>query len=109
MLFAFLLLWGAGAYACPGDSGEPLPPAGELEALEQALASVASQCADHPGYLAYRGAVLNALGRPAEAALLLERALLLDPRRAGAQIDYAEALAALGERASAVALLRAVL
>lgn len=109
LLFAFLLLWGTGAFACPGDSGEPLPPAGELKALEQALASAAPQCEGHPGYLAYRGAVLNALGRPAEAALLLERALLLDPLRAGAQIDYAEALAALGDAASAVALLRQVL
>src|SRR3972149_4452029 len=69
---------------------------------------LASECGRHAGYLAYRGAVLNALGRHEQAALLLEQALLFDPARAGAQIDYAEALAALGDAASAAALLRDV-
>jgi len=94
--------------ACPGDAGETLPAAGKLQALEDALLVQAAECGSHAGYLAYRGAVLNALGRHAEAALLLEQALLLDPQRAGAQIDYAEALAALGDNASAAALLRDV-
>jgi len=101
-----LLFAGAAWAACPGDAGEPLPPAEALQASEQRLARLASECGRHAGYLAYHGAVLNALGRPAEAALLLEQALLLDPRRAAAQIDYAEALAALGDHASAAALLR---
>ncbi len=95
--------------ACPGDEGEPLPPPEKLRALDEELIRQADECGAQPGYLAYRGAVLNALGRPAEAAVVLEEALLLDPRRAGAQIDYAEALAALGDRTSAVALIRDVL
>jgi tetratricopeptide (TPR) repeat protein len=95
--------------ACPGDTGEPLPATEKLQGLEDMLAPLASECGAHAGYLAYRGAVLNALGRHTEAALLLERALLLDPARAGAQIDYAEALGALGDRASAAALLRDVI
>jgi len=110
LLFAFLFLWGASALAaCPGDAGEPLPPRDQLPELEKKLASLAPQCEDKPGYLAYRGAALNALGRPAEAAVLLEHALLLDPRRAGTQVDYAEALAALGDTAAAAALLRDLL
>jgi predicted Zn-dependent protease len=94
--------------ACPGDAGEPLPAPDKLQALEDTLAPLAAECGRHAGYLAYRGAVLNALGRHAEAALLLEQALLLDPARAGAQIDYAEALAALGDNLSAAAMLRDV-
>lgn len=113
MLFAALaalaVLFCSGAWAaCPGDAGEPLPAAEKLQALEDVLAPRVTECGGHAGYLAYRGAVLNALGRHAEAALLLEQALMRDPERAGAQIDYAEALAALGDNASAAALLRDV-
>jgi len=110
LIFAFLLLWSATApAACPGDAGELLPPRAELPALEKRLAGLAAECGGQPGYLAYRGAVLNALGRPAEAAALLEAALLIDPARAGAQIDYAESLAALGDSTAAAALLRDLL
>lgn len=103
------LLSGVTLAACPGDGGEPLPPREQLPALERELARLAPECSGQAGYLAYRGAVLNALGRPDEAAELLERALLLDPGRAGAQIDYAESLAALGDAAAAAALLRDLL
>ncbi len=109
LLLFFLLLWAGAVRACPGDADERLPPPDQLATLEQALAQRAAECGSHAGYLAYHGAVLNALGRPAEAAVLLEHALLLDPQRAGAQIDYAQALAALGDRASATTLLRDVL
>ena len=109
LLAASLLLSHPVLAVCPGDAGEPLPPPEKLQAAEEDLARLAAECSGQPGYLAYRGAILNALGRPDAAAVLLEQALLLDPRRAGAQIDYAESLAALGDRASAVALLREVL
>ncbi len=108
-LFALLLFSATTAFACPGDAGEPLPSPDKLAVLERELARLAPECGTHAGYLAYRGAVLNALGRPAEAALLLEQALLLDPQRASAQIDYAEALDALGDSTSAAVLLREVL
>jgi hypothetical protein len=95
--------------ACPGDAGEPLPPRDQLAALEQELGRLTPACSKQPGFLAYRGAVLNGLGRWAEAAMLLEEALLLDPYRASAQIDYAETLAALGDAPAASALLRELL
>lgn len=109
LLLVFLLLWATVVRACPGDADERLPPADKLGVLERELAQHAAECGGHAGYLAYHGAVLNALGRPAEAAVLLEQALLLDPQRAGAQVEYAAALAALGDNASAATLLRDVL
>ena len=109
LVLVFLLLWATAVRACPGDADERLPPADQLGALERELAQRAAECGGRAGYLAYHGAVLKALGRPAEAAVLLEQALLLDPQRAGAQVEYAEALAALGDSASAASLLRDVL
>ena len=95
--------------ACPGNAGEAIPPAGELKALHDELASLAAQCGNDPGYLAYRGAVLNALGKADEAAAFLEQALLLNPDLGGAKIDYAEALAGTGDTAAATALLKDLL
>lgn len=89
------------------ESGAPVCPAGE-SALDEPLAVHAqrldvvwSRCAGDPAYLAWRGAVLLALGRAREAADALERALLLAPEHRGARLDYARALAALGEVAAA--------
>jgi tetratricopeptide (TPR) repeat protein len=90
---------------CPGNSGEPLPPAAEMAALADSLAGYENACNRDPGYLAYRGAVLLQLGRMEAAAALLERALLIAPERAGAQADYARALAALGDERGAQSLI----
>ena len=109
LLFAFFLLWTSAALACPGDAGEALPAPERLAEVDAELAALAQQCGDNPRYLAYRGAVLNAMGKPAEGGALLEQALLLDPELAGAQIDYAESLAALGDTAGAAALIKQVL
>jgi tetratricopeptide (TPR) repeat protein len=110
LLIAGFLLWTTAAIAaCPGNAGEALPPAAELRALDEELARLAPQCSNDAGYLAYRGAVLNALGKPDEAAAFLEQALLLNPDLAGAQLDYAEALAATGDTSAASALLKDVL
>ena len=112
LLFACCLLWtcATAAFAvCPGNAGEPVPTAGDLKALDDQLASLAGQCGNDPGYLAYRGAVLNALGKADEAAGFLEQALLLNPDLAGAKVDYAEALAATGDTSAASALLKDLL
>jgi len=105
-LFALLLpLLAAVAWASPpacpdGSRGLQRPLAEEARELEKH----AARCADDPGYLAWRGAVLLELGEPRQAADLLERALLLAPDHQGARLDYARALAALGEHAAAQAL-----
>lgn len=90
---------------CPGNSGEPLPPAAEMTALAARLADYENACNRDAGYLAYRGAVLLQLGQMEAAAALLERALLIAPERAGAQADYARALAALGDERGAQSLI----
>ena len=50
-----------------------------------------------------------AQGRVEEAAIALEKALLLDPNLPGAQLDYAQALAQIGLKGSARAILADVL
>lgn len=97
----------AGAHAAPDCPTLPSPfPESPLvlSALEGQLRSVARQCERDPGFLAGWGAVLNALGRPREAADVLERALLLQPEHMAARFDYAEALAGMGDVAAARAL-----
>lgn len=89
---------------CPGNAGEPLPPAAELSALAERLVRFEQACGGDAGFLAYRGAVLLELGQAEAAAALLERALLIAPEHAGAQADYARALAALGDTRAAQSL-----
>lgn len=89
--------------ACP-----PLP-AGEGEDGLRRLEALAPVCAGDADWHARRGALLLLLGRAAQAAESLERAILLAPAHAGARIDYADALAALGDLASARALAEEVL
>lgn len=86
---------------CPGNAGEALPPPPEMSALAARLAEHEPACGNDPGFLAYRGAILLQLGQTESAAALLERALMLAPDLAGAQADYARALAMLGDRQAA--------
>lgn len=95
--------------ACPGSAGEPLPAPAEMSALAERLADLEATCAKDPGFLAYRGALLLQLGQAEAAAALLERALLLAPELAGAQADYARALAALGDERGAKSLIDGLL
>jgi tetratricopeptide (TPR) repeat protein len=55
------------------------------------------QCIGSAPFLAAYGALLLEEGDPEQARIWLERALMLDPDRPGAQADHALALAALGE------------
>ncbi len=94
--------------ACPAQPQYPLPT--ETAQLRE-LANRLDRLAIHPGCLpdalfhAWRGAVLVALGRAAEAVEPLERAVLLNPDLPGATLDLAQALALQGDQASATALL----
>lgn len=95
---------------CPA-AHYPLPTARtDLLALSDRLEDLAQggSCLKDAFFHAWRGAVLMALGRPAEAVEPLERALLTDPDLPGAQLDLAQALAMQGDSASAIGLLEAL-
>lgn len=62
-------------------------------------------CLENPPFLALLGALWLEQGNPTQALIWLERALLINPRALGAQLDHALALAALGEPAAAQRLL----
>lgn len=66
-----------------------------------ALARLAEACDLRADFHAHRGALLLSAGWPQEAAIALEKALLLNPELAGAQLDYAQALVQLGQRQQA--------
>ena len=66
-------------------------------------------CLDSAEYAALRGSLHLSVGEYEEAVLWLERALLLDPAQAGAQVDYALALRALGQESSARAFAHTLL
>ena len=63
--------------------------------------TAADPCDEQATCQAQRGAQLLAQGRVEEAAIALEKALLLDPNLPGAQLDYAQALAQIGLKGSA--------
>lgn len=91
---------------CPLSPSYPLPPTPEaLRSLLKDLDALAGVCLNDAPFHAWRGAVLMALGEPVPAIEALERALLIDPQLAGAQLDYAQALAQTGDVASARGLL----
>jgi hypothetical protein len=71
--------------------------------------TAADPCDEQATCQAQRGAQLLAQGRVEEAAVALEKALLLDPNLPGAQLDYAQALAQIGLKGSARAMLADVL
>ena len=98
----------AGEQPCLVPMGVPSTQLERRIALH-ALDLQARQCTHDADWHAQRGALLLALGRAAEAAEALERAILLAPNHAGARVDYADALALLGDVDSARALAEALL
>ena len=75
------------AAVCPASPVYPLPVgAPALQILLTQINALAPLCRQHAPFYAWRGAVRLALRQPA-AAEALERALLLDPTRPGAQLD----------------------
>lgn len=92
--------------ACAVKPFYPLPadPA-SLQAMQAQLDAIAPACLHSAGFYAWRGTLLLAQRQPAAAIEALERALLLDPKLPGAQLDYVEALLGVGDAASARGLL----
>jgi len=79
------------------------------QASPEHLSKWLEACEENAFFHAHRGAVLLAQGQADEAALSLEKALLLNPNLPGAQLDYAQALAQIGLKGSARAMLKEVL
>ena len=73
------------------------------------LAQWAGACEDNAFFHAYLGAQLLVQGQTEAAAVSLEKALLINPDLPGAQLDYAQALAQIGLKGSARAILNEVL
>ena len=93
--------------ACAVTPQYPLPQdQAPLQSLLARLDQAASHCLLDANFHAWRGAVLLSLGRPAAAVESLERALLIDPGLPGAQLDYAQALHAVGDKLAARELLQ---
>lgn len=97
------LLWCAGVVACPRAGVLP-KDAVQAQALAERLSPQLVACERDASFLAWYGAVLRQAQRYPEAAVWLERALLLEPNLLGAQLDYADTLAALAEWPSARSL-----
>ena len=104
LLALTLLASAAHAGDCPRTPAMP-PAAWELPGIGAHLATRWEACLRDAPYLAYFGSIRLAEGNAEEAAALLERAMLLAPDLSGARLDYAEALAALGDREAARAWL----
>jgi tetratricopeptide (TPR) repeat protein len=73
------------------------------------LAVWANACDENAFFHAYLGAQLLAIGQTEAAAVALEKALLINPDLPGAQLDFAQALAQIGLKGSARAILNDVL
>ena len=86
----------------------PPAPLWQQASLEQ-LALWAEPCDENAFFHAHRGAVLLAAGQTEAAAVALEKALLINPDLPGAQLDFAQALAQIGLKGSARAMLQEVL
>ncbi len=106
---AALLCAGAAVADCPAVPAAVPSAQFERQIMLNTLDLQALRCADDADWHAMRGALLLSLGRVAEAAEDLERAILLAPNHAGALVDYADALAALGDVDGARALAAALL
>jgi len=94
--------------AIAADLQCPRPEAWQTAQLSQ-LASYFEACEENALFQAHKGAMLLADGQIELAAIALEKALLLRPDLPGAQLDYAQALAQIGLKGSARALLQEVL
>jgi tetratricopeptide (TPR) repeat protein len=97
--------------AVPFKTIPPLcPSADQLSKLSVEQLSVwAGVCDENAFFHAYLGSQLLAIGQTEAAAVALEKALLINPDLPGAQLDFAQALAQIGLKGSARAILNEVL
>ena len=105
LILVLLALLAPGAFA---QANCPAAPLWQQASLEQ-LALWAEPCDENAFFHAHRGAALLAAGQTEAAAVALEKALLINPDLPGAQLDFAQALALIGLKGSARAILQEVL
>jgi tetratricopeptide (TPR) repeat protein len=86
----------------------PTPEQWPKLSVEQ-LTALADACDENAFFHAFLGAQLLAAGQTEAAAVVLEKALLINPDLPGAQLDFAQALAQIGLKGSAIAILNEVL
>lgn len=106
------LLWGSSALAQaafdPEQCARPPAPGASVADAQAHFDSLAPHCLRHAGYYRLHGQWLLQQGNPSAAIEALERALLLEPEHLGTQLDYAQALLAVGDNASAWGILSAL-
>jgi len=97
--------------APPSKTLLPLCPSADQwsKVPAEQLAVWADACDENAFFHAYLGAQLLAVGQTEAAAVALEKALLVNPDLPGAQLDFAQALAQIGLKGSARAILNDVL
>lgn len=100
--------WTQAGAACPDESDSDFANY-SLADYQQHLQQFAERCARDPAYLAWHGVVLKWQGQYAQAAELLELALMRAPQRLGTRIDYADVLAAMGDFDAGRALISSLL
>ncbi len=94
---------------CPNQWPSTLPASQEVTRQKlHELSTLEEDCETTASYHAYRGLLLMQSGWLQEAATALEKSLLLAPDQAGVQLDYAQALAQLGQKNSARQLVATV-
>ena len=99
------------APAAPADSdpcASPPPLAASAQQAQQHFEQLEAHCLRSAVYYRHRGQWLLQQGNPSAAIEALERALLLEPAHLGTQLDYAQALMAIGDIDSAAGLLRSL-
>lgn len=116
---ALVLLFGVQAmahaknpHAPPSETGCPvlaeLPKGADAESIA-AWSAVLGACQRNPVFLAAFGRLLIQAGRYTDAIDHLERALMFEPALMEARVDYAVALAGVGDAASSLAMLDSLL
>ena len=97
--------------AAPSKTIPPLCPSADQwsKVSAEQLAVWADACDENAFFHAFLGAQLLAIGQTEAAAVALEKALLINPDLPGAQLDFAQALAQIGLKGSARAILNDVL
>jgi hypothetical protein len=94
--------------AQPDPCASPPPADASAQQAQRHFEQLEPHCLRSAAYYRQRGQWLLKQGNPGAAIEALERALLLEPAHLGTQLDYAQALIAIGDLASATGLLLAL-